>query len=180
LPTARSISDHVNQIASKARSEMIPIIVQKLLLGGGALTLDLATSKQEIIAITAHTIDECYDNDGQPMFRLNSNILELVSWDITKRTTKAEIKLFLSTILSDLGFPSNFFNQIHIVTDEGSSVVGLNDHSIQCIAHILNTIAKHITKPYSKRVKYTDELKNYAELFDQLISDVSNFLGRAR
>jgi hypothetical protein len=93
---------------------------------------------------------------------------------------KAEIKSFVVSTLSDLGFPVSFFEQIHIVTDEGSTVVGLNQNSLRCMSHILNTIAKHIVKPYSKRVTYSENDKSYAKIFESLLSDITNFLGKAR
>ena len=77
MPSARSISNHVDQIAEKARSEVLPSLVENLLAGGGALTLDLSTAKREIIAITCHTIVETVI-DSQPNFFLESDILELV------------------------------------------------------------------------------------------------------
>jgi hypothetical protein len=137
-------------------------------------------AKQEIVAVTAYTITEKFDNDENAYLVLESNILELDTWDITKRTTNTEIKSYVSTLLVGLGFPSTFYDQVHIVTDEGSSVLNLNDNSIRCAAHMLNTIAKHITKPYSKRVVYTDEQRTFAETLDELLSDVNKFIGKVR
>jgi tripartite-type tricarboxylate transporter receptor subunit TctC len=98
MPMARSISDHVSQVAQKVRANVIPIIVENLLAGGGAVTLDLATSKKEIITIAAHTMSEVLDEHEQKSFYLESNVLELISWDITKRSTRVEIRDFLVTV----------------------------------------------------------------------------------
>lgn len=159
---------------------MIPQIVQRLIVGYGALTLDLARAKQEIIAVTAHSIVEENNSQASRFLRLDSNILELTNWDITKNVDRIEVRTFVITLLNDLGFPATFFDQVFIVTDEGGSVTDLNQNSIRCIAHILNTVAKHITKPYSKRVKYSDDEKKYAKEFDDLISDVKKLIGKAR
>lgn len=179
MPTSRSISNHVDQVAEMARREMLPKIVEKLLTGGGALTLDLFTAREELIIITCHTIAE-KSVDGHSIFTLESDILELVSWDITKKRTKDEIRAFLIKVLTELGLPDDFFEQIHIVTDEGSSVLKLNKNYLRCIAHVLSTVSKHITKLYKRDVTYPKELKPFADVFDTLISDTRRFLGLAR
>jgi hypothetical protein len=44
----------------------------------------------------------------------------------------------------------------------------------------LNTVAKRITDPYKREVSYPQELEAEAEKFDDLLSDVRQFLGKAR
>jgi hypothetical protein len=95
-----------------------------LINGGGAITLDLAKAKQEIVVVTSHTIFETI-NEYVVQWRLESNVLDLTDWDITKKFSKNEVRTTVVGILSDLGFPSNFFDQIFIVTDEGSNVMNL-------------------------------------------------------
>lgn len=181
MPTARSISNHVDQVAETARYETLPKIVDRLLTGGGALTLDLSTAREELIIITCHTIAQ-KSVDGHSVFTLESDVLELVSWDIYKKRERDEIRAFLIKVLADLGLPESFFEQVHIVTDEGSNVLNLNlnENSLHCIAHVLSTVSKRITTLYKRDVKYPKELKPYAGVFDKLISDNRKFLGSAR
>jgi hypothetical protein len=68
---------HADQFSTKAKEELIPNIVENLISGGGALTLDLTKAKQEIIAITGHAIAGKIDGNGNPFFFLESNVLEL-------------------------------------------------------------------------------------------------------
>jgi hypothetical protein len=179
MPTARSISNHVDQVVEKARSEILPQIIERLLTGGGALTLDFCTARKQLIIITCHTIAENYVDD-RSVFTLESDILELVSWDTTKPQNNNEIRAFLIDVLTELGLPKSFFDQVHIVTDEGSAILNLNDNSLRCMAHVLSTVSKHITKLYKRDVTYPKELKPYADVFDALISDTRRFLGSAR
>jgi hypothetical protein len=179
MPTARSISNHVDQVAEKARSEILPQIIKRLVTGGGALTMDFCTARAQLVIITCHTIAE-ESADDHSVFTLESDILELVSWDTTKPQNNKEIRAFLIDVLDELGLPASFFEQVHIVTDEGSAILNLNDNSLRCMAHVLSTVSKHITKLYKRDVTYPEELKPYADIFDTLISDNRRFLGSTR
>lgn len=186
LPSSKSVSNYVKEISEIAKHYHLPSIIEKLLNGKGAITFDLACSKKEIAAITAHTIDsEWFFKrvkfiDFALIFRnLSSNVIELICWDTSKARTKNEMKQFLSNSFEKLGLPTNYMQNLYLVTDEGANVKNLTDKSISCAAHVLNTVTKHIIKSY-KYSTSTPELNEFAIKCSNVIEAVKSFNAGAR
>jgi len=107
---------------------------------GFACTFDFSQSGPDYGVLTIYYIDDSW--------KLKSFILNFVPFPMDSLKTGLNVAKFVSGLLVDNGFEPDECLNVAIVTDEASNMNRIAEH-LHCACHILNKIAKHVTKPYS-------------------------------
>lgn len=142
LPSSRTVSRHIRDLADQVRDEMIPKVKEAINRDQCAMTCDLWTDnyrKIHYLTITSSYIEECEDK-----WELRNNVLLTTKFpEVTK--TGANILTEIYEQMAELDITPTQLQNVTFVTDQGPNIKkALENHKrCPCIMHCINTVLRH-------------------------------------